>query len=428
MAQISTRTRRIISSSPEYTHQEHIPPEDVPYIVRALEVPSDELVFMDETTPSSTRDDASTARPKKGRSVKVSPNKLRYRRIHADMKSGRRDPKLAELNTKLKTEFPERAIEAIPQFRMLLARFHERADANQRESCYPFLDDLSYELDEEKSKIQFPTTNWRYFEANLKRCVSMNEAVLQRTIMMTVFNQYWLRDIFDWNTEGQWYQDLETRIPSSADDDLSLPKPDLAISFDRQSFTGFDISDPVPPKLEKCISPEGDSRCFPFLFMEVKKAASDLSEAFLANLNNASQALYNIYLWMNQADQKDEFLNNVRVFSLVFNAEDLSVRVHRVEEHKGNLFFFYDEVRTLARYDRNQAWVLVNSILENYAATELHPLLKSAYDTVCNQERDRVESKRKASGTQSTAAKRARSSRALEGDPNTSFGMSALST
>jgi hypothetical protein len=53
--------------------------------------------------------------------------------------------------------------------------------------------------------------------------------------MIHIINQYWLDPIFDWNTEGQWSQPKETRLPSREDDDISLPKPDLAISFTQDS-------------------------------------------------------------------------------------------------------------------------------------------------------------------------------------------------
>ncbi|KAF2235503.1 hypothetical protein EV356DRAFT_500411 [Viridothelium virens] len=129
--------------------------------------------------------------------------------------------------------------------------------------------------------------------------------------------------------------------------------------------------------LEKCISPDGGDRCFPFLFMEVKKEAADLQAAYLPNLNNASQALHNMYLWMARAGQFDDFFNRIRVFSLVFNAQDLSVRVHRAARLPvDGIGFRFAEYRPLARYDRDQACVLVSSILKNYAAEELHRILK----------------------------------------------------
>ena len=80
--------------------------------------------------------------------------------------------------------------------------------------------------------------------------------------------------MFDWNCKGQWSLPKDSCLPSQKDDDISLPKPGLAVSFTLKSLTGeHDDSD------EECISPDGHSRCFPFLFMEVKKTASDLQDA-----------------------------------------------------------------------------------------------------------------------------------------------------
>lgn len=70
--------------------------------------------------------------------------------------------------------------------------------------------------------------------------------------MIHIINQYWLGESFDWNTEGQWSQPKDTRLPSREDDDISLPKPDLSICFTLRSFTGGeDDSDPIPADLEK---------------------------------------------------------------------------------------------------------------------------------------------------------------------------------
>lgn len=85
--------------------------------------------------------------------------------------------------------------------------------------------------------------------------------------------------------------------------------------------------------------------------MEVKKSSSDLQEAYLANLHNASQALFNIFLWMVRAGQELVFFSQVRIFTFVFNAQDLSVRVHRAYQLPGgDLSFGFDEFLPLSRY------------------------------------------------------------------------------
>ena len=199
--------------------------------MRELDVPHTTPADMDTITNSSTNHDVSTVEGRKGKSVKVSPSKLSYRRVSQDPIPEKIDPRLTELHQVLKTQLPERTISDVPGIPELLRTFLARANNNKTESCYPFIDDLSFELDREKSSNRFPLINAQYFKTNLERCLAMNEAVLQRTIMMTIFNQHWLGQKFDWNTEGQWSQPKDSRIPSRLDDEISLPKPDLAMYF-----------------------------------------------------------------------------------------------------------------------------------------------------------------------------------------------------
>ena len=412
----------------ESVSPERVSREQALYVSRIPGVALEAGESMDSSSTSGIRgENESTTKARGVKTVKVTETKLRYRRVFRDAKP---DEMMEHLRTILKTELPERPMSAIPELQSVARRFLEEARDHADESCYPFLDELQFSLDRGKATIGFPIISVRYFEANLKRCLSKNEAVLQRTIMMNVVDHYWLGDLFDWNTEGQWSQPKDTRLLSREDDEISLPKPDLAISFTLRSFTGEeDDSDPIPAELERCISPDGGDRCFPFLFMEVKKAAADLQDAYLANLHNASQALYNIYLWMVRADQETLFYNKVRVFSLVFNAQDLSVRVHRAAPTvDGNISFRFDEVSTLARYTRDQACVLVSTILNNYAAKELHPALKTAYAEVISQEDERVLNKRKAKMARSGSSKRARKSKEPDQHTGQSFSMGQLNT
>ena len=281
-----------------------------------------------KSTSRTTKDSGSvTAKATGTKSVKVSETKLRHRRIN---RTATTDERIMHLRSTLKTQLPERLLKDTEVLQNVARDFLQQTVDNPDDSCYPYIDDFSYNFDEGKSEISYPIVNRKYFQADLDRCIANNEAVLQRTVMIHIINRYWLGRIFNWNSEGQWSQPKDTRLLSREDDEISLPKPDLAISYTLASFTGEeDDSDPIPPELEKCISPDGDNRCFPFLFMEVKKAGADLQEAYMANLHTASQALYNMWSWMVRAGQENSFFDVVRVFSLVFNAQDLSVRVHR---------------------------------------------------------------------------------------------------
>ncbi len=350
------------------------------------------------STSRNTKTNESTVKPVGSRSVKVTDDKLRLRRVRRKNKiNDDTDERLPHLQSVLKTRLPKRLLRDTEDFQRTLKEFLQLTVDHPDEDCYPFIDDFSFNIDEGKSKIDYPIVNNRYFEADLRRCLATNEAILQRTIMISIVNRYWLGNIYDWNCEGQWSQPKDSRLPSREDDDVSLPKPDLAISFTLESFTGEeDDSDPIPSDLKRCISPDGGNRCFPFLFMEVKKAGSDLQDAYIANLHSASQALYNMYLWMARTGEAETFFKDVRVFSFVFNAQDLGVRVHRTSQlADGNIAFRFAEFLPLGRYSKDQACLLVKTILTDYAAQELHRVLKAAFAEVVKQEDERVVSKRK---------------------------------
>lgn len=163
--------------------------------------------------------------------------------------------------------------------------------------------------------------------------------------------------------------------------------------------------------------------------MEVKKAGADLQLAYMTNLHNASQALYNMYTWMVRAGQEAKFFEIVRVFSLVFNAQDLSVRVHRAFQlADGNLSFCFDEFSPLARYTKDQACLQIKTILTDYAAEELHPALKAAFVEIVSQEDERVISKRKADLARNASSKRPRRNQDNIQHTGQSYTMSNMTT
>ncbi len=391
-------------------------------------LPEDEGGMQESSSSVTTGENASTAKAKGSRATKVSASKLRYRRIYQDPTA---DGKLEYLASIIKTTLPELSNKEIGDLQSAAQIFIDETRSHPRDNCYSFIDNFSFNFDKAKSKINYPFINEKYFNSDLKRCLAGNEAVLQRTIMIHIINQYWLGGFFDWNSEGSWSQPEDSRLPSSKADTISSPRPDLAMFFTLKSFTGEAIDDPIPSELEKCISPDGGDRCFPFLFMEVKKAGADLQDAYTANLHSASQALYNIYTWMVRLGQEEKFYNDVRVFSLVFNAQDLSVRVHRAEmRENGTVYFLFDELLPLQRYTKDQACLLIKTTVAEYAAKELHPLLKTAFKEVTKQESEQAMAllaKRKANTQSNPSTKRARRHDSV---PYTgqSFQMSALST
>lgn len=381
------------------------------------------------TSRNTQEDGSTTARFPSSRNPKqLTETKLRFRRINREMTP---DNRLQHLKSMLHMSLPKRSLKDIQHLGAIAEEFVQQIRDNPDESCYSYIDEFSFRFDEGKSSLHYPVVNRRYFQADLDRCMARNEAVLQRTIMIHIINQYWLGKIFDWNTEGQWSQPKDTRLPSREDDDISQPKPDLAISFTLKSFTGEeDDSAPIPKALEKCMSPDGGLRCFPFLFFEVKRGASDLQEAYLANLHSASQALYNIYGWMIRANHEDIFFKEVRIFSIVFNAKDLIVRVHRCEKlSTGALSFRFDQFEVLNGYTKDEACSLVKAILTDYGERELHPILKATFDQIVTQEDERVvATKRKAMEARDSSSKRNRRAQSDAQHTGQSFGMSNLST
>ena len=183
--------------------------------------------------------------------------------------------------------------------------------------------------------------------------------------------------MFHWSSERKWSQQKYT-LPSTGINNLLVPKPCVVIGFMLQSLCREDGSDPIPKDLDEYIRPDKSDNCFPFIFFE---AASDAQKAHTANLRIASQALYNIYQCMERAD-KVHFFENVRIFSIALDANDLYVRVHRGKRLSGRLEFRFDTVSDISKYTRDNTCLLVRRILAEYAAKELYPILKSTFQKI----------------------------------------------
>jgi hypothetical protein len=95
---------------------------------------------------------------------------------------------------------------------------------------------------------------------------------------------------------------------------------------------------------------------------------------------------------MLRAGHEEVFFNRVRVFSIVLNAQEISVRVHRAKTvpTSKTLSYHFDEVVSFIRYSRDQACLLFKNVLIEYGKTELHDILKCTFEEVSLQE---VESK-----------------------------------
>ena len=323
-------------------------------------------------------------------SIKASVWHLRHRRI---LMASTDDPRLEDLKSFLTAKLPPgQLLEEVGRIRAITMSFIQRIDQTSDKSVYNSLDDFLYLIDEAMSKTNRPIMNRGYFEADIKRCESQQSDLFQRSIMINIINPHWLDSIFDWNIDGQWSQPIETRLPSRDDYTIAMPKPDFAISFTLQSFlTPEDDSDPIPAGLLGSLSPDSAERCFPFLFFEVRK--TDIQDAYAANLHSASQALYNMHTWMVRAGCEDLFLEQVRVFSVVFSAPNIGVRVHRAvrsASEEGELSFQFDELKALDRCIQDEAYLLIRVILSDYGRKELHAILKKAFMAVSKLEQERI--------------------------------------
>jgi hypothetical protein len=384
------------------------------------------------TRRESIDDDQSTVRGT-GRTKKLDWNKLRARHVDEDPSD---DEKLPDFEALLQWNLPKLNSEQVKEVQTIFKSF---AQLSVQEVDYPQIESVSNEFDRWKSKVGLANITEEHFSNDVTRCTFSNEAVLQRTIMMEIIDRHQLHNFITFNSEGQWKQNNSDCLISIDSDMVTLPKPDLNMSFKLDSFNK---SAPIPGNLRACFRPDGEKekhgRCFPFLFFEVKRAKHDLEVALMANLHSASQALLNIYAWMVRAQQTEVFFEKVRVFSFVFNAQDLFVRMHRASPHDTTLlqYHFVDFVE-FKGYSKDEVCRLLRKILENYAIKELHPVLKKTFDSVTEErctaiqeKRRRAQEKRSAAFARATAANRARSRGtsdfSVEDSP--SLGLSALTT
>lgn len=180
-----------------------------------------------------------------------------------------------------------------------------------------------------------------------------SEALYQRTLMIDLIARHFLipqfdsskEQIFDFSVEEPWgCLPMPSRLlwaiskgQKSEAKFLTQPKPDLAVCFKREAV----ISDrmwktlPEPTKGLACFenSSSNASRIFHFFAVEAKKAMLDLDspQALHQCLNNASQALHNMFEFFRDAGPEHEqvFYDKVRFFSVVANRKGIIVRIHR---------------------------------------------------------------------------------------------------
>jgi hypothetical protein len=384
------------------------------------------------------RDDRSTVKTSKTaiREKALSWEKLRARRVpNAPIEDERSEHFKSVLGVKpFRIRFKDTT-----GLQSILKDFLQQCDdARPSDNSYAAIEDLSNSINRWRPGFDLVSITNRDFDIDISYCKGSNEAVLQRTVMTSIIDRWQLHELFVYNCEGQWSLPEIYRLPSRQRDKITLPKPDLAIFFKLEALTGTDTSSPVPKEISNCMRPDGGvGRCFPFVFIEAKRAAHDLETASMANMHSASQALFNIYVWMSQAGHEEIFFDSVRVFSIVLNAHEISVRIHRATPVlNSSLNYHFDDVISFNAYNRDQACLLVRNILTEYGEKELHGILQATFEEVSRQEEEskqiedeKQQSKRKAGPESNVAPKRFRPIQETAGqpvDPTSSFGASGL--
>ncbi|KAI0904609.1 hypothetical protein F4823DRAFT_633865, partial [Ustulina deusta] len=344
----------------------------------------------DSQTSRATSVDLSTIVLTKGRGKKATPESLRTRRVAVTEPSG------DEWTTRFREYLVERPIKiSFQQTEMLqksIKNFLCKAEAAEHgEDSYGATEKLCNEINEWKASVRLAVITNQEFNNDLEHCKDpSNEAVFQRTVMMSIIDRCHLKTLFDFNCEGLWSLPPASRLPSTngPKDVITGPKPDLAIFFRFASLVGtdpFSESASIPQELKSCINPDGHTlRCFPFIFVEAQKAFEGIQPAALANMHSASQALFNIWTWMKRAGQDEIFFKDVRVFSIAVNAEQFIVRAHRAKPISNDgevaLVFSYDDLNPKSKfeYTRDQVCTLIHNILIEYAEKKLLGILKSS--------------------------------------------------
>lgn len=309
-----------------------------------------------------------------------------------------------DLKTRLVTRIPREPAQTLEPLIEALKKAIPSNSNDLKERVYSWLDELRYQLDECACLTFHPFTHQRYFKYQLEKCKARNEHFLQRTVMMSIFQPYWLPRTFDWNVEGQWQHDKGAGPFASSSQKGALtkaqeklgsiprPKPDMAFAFSRETFMSPTEEVRLPMDLRLAMKPDDSNQVFPFLFIEVKKGYIGIEEAKLKNLNNAARALYNIQRWFKKAEDDDgsqdwkaSFLD-IRVFSFAFNADNLVVRMHRAEPESlsQDPLFYFEELFSQKPYTRNQICTLFNNILNDYAANDLRTSLEAVFQAVFN--------------------------------------------
>ena len=169
---------------------------------------------------------------------------------------------------------------------------------------------------------------------------------------------------------------------------LEPPRPDLAIYFDeRRLFLEEEPPVRLPNPIIGCISGGGGFEgVFPFVFAQGGKLTLDHRLAASRNIHAASQALFNVARFMDYGGGRDwrhEFIEKVRVFSLVMVPDQFSVNMHRARLIPGpgglrKLEYLVTEIFERWDHGRDPPLPIVRNMLQQYGLRQLAPILRVA--------------------------------------------------
>lgn len=240
-----------------------------------------------------------------------------------------------------------------------------------------------------------------------------NEAFFQRTLMMSLVARHCLiykedvtkPRVLDFSVEEVWScPPMPTRAYQMGHKFLTQPKPDLAVCFCRQNLIPGHLWNNMPISTQRlaCFentSETGASKVFHFFTIEAKKAmiSADDTVGKRQSLNNASQALHNMFEFFRDAGPQYEksFYAKVRFFSVVASTEGLTIRIHRATQEPADgsdqgfimpsrpdypLRFEYQEFARIHKdkFNRETVFRIFKKILIHYGVHELHILLQEA--------------------------------------------------
>lgn len=261
----------------------------------------------------------------------------------------------------------------------------------------------------------------KLWEKDLEKCQKqVQEAIFQRTMLLSMIDRYRLfygyqdtteQSLLEFAVETPWTcLPMPTHAEHRGKKFLTSPKPDLAVGFRRRKLFETCNWNAFPEETQKLICYEGVGppnvdRAFYFLAIEAKRGFTSVDDPVALNqcLNNASQALHNMFEFFKEADRdigegskvkKDEYTNKfferVRFFSVVAVAGAMKVRIHRAcrlgeDDDEGPksdypLKFVFSEYKEISKKDFKRQGVVeeLTKILYNYGVNELADLLKGA--------------------------------------------------